>query len=330
MNETKNYSLYIVIDNNKILLKKDSLKNIDSFTTWFKNQDVLKNQLLKDINTDNKSISILIENVKHTKVDFIGSDFRNVINHYNDNGYINYICQLDFKILYEYFNDYFSNLLQSKTTNPEAYDKLYDEYMSNDKIPFVMVIKSLENILNSEKFKTREMRNDTEVLDAKVNAKYHIRRYNSKYKLYRNMYCEMVGIGLYDQGKISYSSEEKHRIIEELNMLNQKIKEELSEDYQMEFAVDKDNKIVVDNNDKNSIIKSESIKEDENIEDINFDLEYIESDEKENSDKAIACQSIINSPFIDDENRFDELSKIIDDPEEFNKYVNDNKEKIKK
>ena len=219
----REYSLYIEYKGKKYLLISAPLIDIDEITTSFVNKEKMLEVLFRDKTFDYSECSIIIESPNKHTVQFIGSDFRNVIKNFNDNGYMNTLCNISIDILSKYFNETLKEKIYSNSRDQFEVIEKKNEYMSNDKIPIVQIVKLLSRIEKAETAATRSEKNSSDILNSKTNLKYKVRKYNENYKDYRNMYCYMVGISLINQGELVYTEEERARLKQFLNKAKDKV-----------------------------------------------------------------------------------------------------------
>lgn len=268
----RDYSLYLERNGEKILLMKDSLINIDEITTSFKNKEKMVEILFRDKNYDYSNFKIVIESPNKHSVSFVGSDFRNVIKDFKDSININSLCEIDPNILLKYFVETLDESIMSTSRDQCEFHEKKDEYMNNNNIPIVQIINGLTRMIDIEDSLTRGERNSNNNLNIKINLKHNIRRYLEKYKHYRKMYCYMVGMSIIDNGEPSYNREERVRLKQFLDSASEKINNLIYGESQLTLNLELEEPVKKD--------------VDEDTEDDDVVLDYIERKSSEDDDKT--------------------------------------------
>lgn len=251
----KNCNLYFEYNGKKILLMKESLQNIDEITTCFVNKEKMVGKLLEGKNLDGSKCSIIIESSNKMPIEFIGSDFRNVVIKFNDEKYINSICSIEPEILLKYFEEKLDDVIRKTVRDLNDFYEKREDYLNNDNIPIVQTINRLKLIISSKNAQTRESKNTNDTLNSKINVKHNIRKYNSNYKNYRDMYCYMVGLSIIEQDNLSYTKDDLQQVYKFLDSASQKIDNLIYEDSQLTFnlELEKPNNIN-DNDDDDDVV----------------------------------------------------------------------------
>ena len=251
----KNYSLYLENENEKILLMKDTLINIDEITTSFKNKEKMVEILFRGKDFDYSKCSILIESSSKFPVDFIGSDFRDVIRRFNDQKYMNSVCSIDSKILLEYFEEKLNDVVIRNSRDLTDVSEKKEEYLKNNNIPIVQLIGGLKIMNLSKNAQTRGEKNTNNSLNARINVNHNIRKYNEKYKNYRDMYCYMVGISMISQEEPYYTKEERVTLKKFLDNASEKIDNMIYGKNQLTFNLElEEPKDTLDNEEDDEVV----------------------------------------------------------------------------
>lgn len=251
----KNYNLYLVDENEKILLMKDTLIKIDEITTSFKNKEKMIEILFRGKNFDYSKCSILIEGPSKIPMEFIGSDFRDVIRRFNDQKYMSSVCSIDSKVLLEYFEEKLDDVVNRNSRDLTDVAEKREDYLKNNNIPIVQLIGGLKIMNLSKDAQTRGEKNTNSSLNARINVNHNIRRYNENYKNYRDMYCYMVGISMISQAEPYYTKEERVTLKQFLDNASEKIDNLIYGKNQLTFNLELEkSKDTLDNDDDDEVV----------------------------------------------------------------------------
>ena len=141
------YLLKIRLDNNYRTLLEGSLIEIDDFTTFYKNEEIIRKDLLPKGYLDRSRIVISCVSNYNIKKDIIGSDFRNVLYNYNNENFTKKICEIDKK----YLESYFKGLKKKNTIVSKGLESILNAYEQNDDIEYNYQLK--EYIKDYEDFR---------------------------------------------------------------------------------------------------------------------------------------------------------------------------------
>ena len=219
INGVKNYHLYLNLNDKKIELMHDTLRNIDKFTMSFQNSESLINELFLNMN-DNCNISLYSS--RNNPVDLVFSDFDNVTEEFENPDMFEEFLYTGFpNSLFEYLNKLMNNRFfkskSSKFISPETMKKLNSEslYLWDDNFKNKIASSNISMKEESEYLKYKSQYNEVNkdvllnrilndlLLDLRIRQKVEIesflrpdyveqesdlKKYISNYRNFRDLY----------------------------------------------------------------------------------------------------------------------------------------------